>query len=155
MSNDNIKIKGSVKIVVRDKNGKIKETRQKNNLVVNNGLNHILQRMKGTSQNVMSHIALGTGATAVVNNQTGLTSKVGSSKQFDNSFPSITGASITYQASFTPSSPGDVIGAITEAGIFNSSSNNALMLCRIVFSPVNMSATDSMLVNWTISLSAS
>ena len=43
MSNDNIKIKGSVKFVVRDKNGKIKETRQKNNLVVNNGLNHILR----------------------------------------------------------------------------------------------------------------
>jgi len=49
---------------------------------------------------------------------------------------------------------GDVTGAITEAGIFNASSSGT-MLCRVVFSALNLTSTDSISVDWTITLSAS
>ena len=150
MLNDTLKLKGRVGIVVKDKDGKVKETRDVNNLVVNDGLNFIASRMVGTSQNVMSHMALGTGTTAAAASQTALVSQTGSRETIDGT-PSVSGGTVNYDCAFEAN---DVTGAITEAGIFNAATGGD-MLCRVVFSPVNLTSTDSISVDWTITLTAS
>lgn len=151
MFSENLKLKGRVGIVVKDKDGKVKETREENNLVVDTGLDYIASRMKDATATVMSHMGLGTGTTAAAAGDTDLETLVGSREALDSGSPTVSTNTINYVCSFEA---GDVTGAITEAGIFNAASAGT-MLCRVVFSAVNLTSTDSISVDWTITLSAS
>jgi hypothetical protein len=149
MLNENLKLRGDVALVLKDKNGNVKETREINNLIVSAGLTFICSRMAGASANVMSHMALGSGTTAAAAGQTDLVSILGSREALDSSTASSN--TITYVSSFEA---GEGTGAVTEAGIFNAASSGD-MLCRTVFSVVNKEADDTMSVTWTITLTAS
>jgi hypothetical protein len=152
MINENLKLSGQLDIVLKDKAGKIKDTRTCKNLIVNSGLAYIASRMKGTDKAVMSHMALGSSTTAPAEGQTDLISMLGSRESLDSTV--IEGANdhkIKYTCGFET---GDATGAITEAGIFNAASGGD-MLCRTKFSVVNKAAEDTMSVTWTITLSAS
>tara|TARA_R110000737_G_scaffold347086_1_gene377883 strand:+ start:4297 stop:4746 length:450 start_codon:yes stop_codon:yes gene_type:complete len=149
MINDNLKLRGDVAIVLKDKNGNIKETREINNLVVTTGLTFICSRMAGTSAGVMSHMALGSGTTSPAAGQTDLVSILGSREALDSGTASSN--TITYVSSFEAA---EGTGAVTEAGIFNASSSGT-MLCRTVFPVVNKQADDTMSVTWIITLTAS
>ena len=149
MINDNLKLRGDVAIVLKDKNGNVKDSREIHNLVVNAGLTFICSRMAGTSAGVMSHMALGSSTTAAAAGQTDLVSILGSREALDST--SASSNTITYVSSFEA---GEGTGAVTEAGIFNASSSGT-MLCRTVFPVVNKQADDTMSVTWTITLSAS
>ena len=148
MFSENLKLKGRVGIVVKDKDGKVKETREENNLVVDTGLNYIASRMNATPT-VMSHMGLGTGTTAAAAGDPDLETLAGSREALDST--TVTDNTINFVCNFEAN---DVTGAITEAGIFNAASAGT-MLCRVVFSEVNLAATDSISVDWTITLSAS
>ena len=151
MLNDKLKLAGEVKLVLRDKDGNIKDTREVKNLVVNTGLAFIISRMAGTAKNVMSHMALGSSSTAAAAGQTDLVSMLGSREALDST--TITGTNnekIQYVATFEA---GDATGAVVEAGIFNASVGGD-MLCRTVFSVVNKAADDTLAITWTITLSA-
>jgi hypothetical protein len=152
MINENLKLTGQLNIVLRDKDGNIKDQREVKNLVVNAGLAYIASRMVGTSKSVMSHMALGSGTTAAAAGQTDLVSILGSREALDST--TIAGTNnekVVYVSSFEA---GDATGAVTEAGIFNAASGDD-MLCRTVFSVVNKAADDTMSVTWTITLAAS
>jgi len=149
MINDNLKLRGDVALVLKDKNGNIKETREINNLVVSAGLTFICSRMAGTSAGVMSHMALGSGTTAASAGQTDLVSILGSREALDST--SASSNTITFVSSFEAA---EGTGAVTEAGVFNAASSGT-MLCRTVFAVVNKQADDTMSVTWTITLSAS
>ena len=149
MLNDSLKLKGRVGIVLKDKDGNVKETREIDNLVVNAGLSFIASRMGGTSASVMSHMALGSSTTAAAAGQTDLLSILGSREVLDST--TVNSNQILYVASFEA---GDATGAITEAGIFNASTGGT-MLCRTVFGVVNKAADDTMSVTWTITITAS
>lgn len=152
MINENLKLSGQLNIVLKDKAGNIKETREEKNLVVNTGLAYIASRMKDTTKGAMSHMALGSGTTAAAAAQTDLVSILGSREALDSTTISGTdNEKIVYVSSFEA---GDATGAVTEAGIFNAASSGD-MLCRTVFSVVNKAADDTMSVTWTITLSAS
>lgn len=151
MINENLKLSGQLDIVVKDKNGAVKEERTEKNLVVNAGLAFIASRMTGTAKSVMSHMALGTGTTAASGAQTDLVTIAGSREALDST--TITGSNnekVQYVASFED---GDAEGALTEAGIFNAATSGD-MLCRTVFAVVNKAPGDTMEVTWTITLSA-
>ncbi len=154
MLNDTLKLKGRVGIVVKDKDGNVKETRDVNNLVVTDGLNFIARRMHGTTADVMSHIAVGEGSgQATAAGRTTLITET-HREVLDVGFPAEpTGSatSITYKASLEAN---DVTGALTEAGIFNAASGGD-MLCRVEFGTVTLTSTDSLVIEWTISLTAS
>lgn len=118
MINEKLKLSGALNIVLTDKDGNVKDNREVKNLVVNSGLAYIVSRMVGTSKDVMSHMALGTGTTATDASQTDLISAAGSRQALDSS--NITGTNnekVQYVCTFAP---GEGTGAITEAGIFNS-----------------------------------
>ncbi len=149
MINDDLKLRGDVAIVLKDKDGNIKDSREINNLVVSAGLEFICSRMAGASASVMSHMALGSGTTAASAGQTDLVSVLGSREALDSSTASSN--TVTYVSSFEA---GEGTGAVTEAGVFNASSSGT-MLCRTVFSVVNKEADDTMSVTWTITLTAS
>jgi hypothetical protein len=148
MIKDTLKLKGELTIVVKDKDGKVKETRNEKNLVVAAGLTFICSRMVSTSAGVMSHMAVGSGTTAASGAQTDLVSILGSREPLDSSTASSN--TVTYVSSFEA---GEGTGAITEAGIFNASTSGS-MLCRTVFPVVNKGANDTMSITWTITLSA-
>jgi hypothetical protein len=148
MMNDGLKLRGDVAIVLRDKNGNVKDERNINNLIVNTGLNFICDRMKN-DETAMTHMALGSGSTAAAASDTSLGSQLGSREALDSD--TVSSNTITYTSSFEA---GDATGAVTEAGIFNAASGGT-MLCRTVFAVVNKSADDSLSVSWQISLTAS
>ena len=149
MINEELKLRGDVAIVLKDKDGNVKDSRKIQNLIVNSGLEFICSRMAGTSAGVMSHMALGSGTTAAAAGQTDLVSVLGAREALDSTTPSSN--TITYVSSFEA---GEATGAVTEAGIFNASSAGT-MLCRTVFAVVNKAADDTMSVTWTITLTAS
>lgn len=148
MMNDGLKLRGDVALVLRDKNGNVKEERKINNLIVNTGLNFICDRMKN-DETAMSHMALGSGSTAAAASDTTLGSQLGSREALDSD--TVSNNTITFTSSFEA---GDATGGVTEAGIFNATSGGT-MLCRTVFAVVNKSADDSLSVSWQISLTAS
>jgi hypothetical protein len=148
---EQLKAAGKLSIVLKDEKGAVKETREIKNLVVNTGLAHITSRLLGTSSNVMSHMALGSGTTAAAAGNTALESQLGSRDALTSSTQSGTNnESIVYVATF---SAGEATGAVTEAGIFNASTSGT-MLCRTVFSVVNKAAGDTLQVTWTVTFSA-
>ena len=148
MFNENLKLSGQVAIVLRDKNGNVKEERTEKNLVVTTGLNYIASRMKDASATAMTHMALGSGTTTAAAGQTDLVTLLGSREALDST--TVTANAVAYVSSFEA---GDATGAVTEAGIFNASTSGT-MLCRVVFSVVNKAADDTMTVTWTITVSA-
>ena len=153
MSNilENLKIRGDLNIKLYDGQGNIKEDVDHTNLVVSAGIAFILSRMGGTSKGVMSHMALGSGTTAAAAGQTDLVTILGSRVVLDSSTPGAT--TFTYVTTF---GAGVATGAVTEAGIFNNAtSGSGDMLCRTVFPVVNKQAADTMVITWTITLTAS
>ena len=148
MINENLKLSGQLSIVVRDKDGKVKEERTEKNLVVTTGLTYIASRMKDATATAMTHMGLGSGTTTEAAGQTDLTTLLGSREVLDSTTASSN--TIAYVATFEA---GDATGAVTEAGIFNAASSGT-MLCRTKFSVVNKAADDTMAVTWTITLAA-
>ena len=148
MINENLKLSGQLSIVVRDKDGNVKEERTEKNLVVTTGLTYIASRMKDATATAMTHMGLGSGTTTEAAGQTDLTTLLGSREVLDSTTASSN--TIAYVATFEA---GDATGAVTEAGIFNAASSGT-MLCRTKFSVVNKAADDTMAVTWTITLAA-
>jgi len=145
MIHDGLKITGAVEITLFDKNGDVKDTRSIKNLVVTTGKTFIAGRMVGTPA-VMSHLAIGEGTTAAAVGNTTLGTEVG---RVALASATSSGAVVTYTATF---GAGTGTGAITEAGILNSSSGGTL-LCRSVFPVVNKGADDGMSITWTVTVS--
>lgn len=140
MFQDGMKMSGKLTISLNDE-----VVREIDNLVVTAGKGFVASRMIGTSANVMSHMAVGSGSTAAAAGDTALGSELGRT----TTSASVSGAVVTYSSTFAA---GTGTGAVTEAGIFNASSSGT-MLCRTVFSVVNKGASDSMTVSWTVTVS--
>jgi hypothetical protein len=148
MIDDNLKVTGQVSISLYDQNGNLKDGREVKNLVVNNGRGFIASRMISGGSSVMSHMALGSGTTAPAAGDTALESLLGVREILDSSINPASGI-VLYTSSFEG---GDATGAVTEAGIFNAASGGT-MLCRTTFDTINKSATDTLSVTWTITIS--
>lgn len=148
---ENLKLSGELNIVLKDKDGNVKDTREVKNLVVNTGLAYIISRMVGTDKGVMSHMALGSDNEATAATQTDVKSILGSREAIDSTtINGANGEKVTYVCNFEA---GDGTGAVVEAGIFNASTAGD-MLCRTVFPVVNKAADDTMAITWTITLAA-
>lgn len=149
MIQENLKATGELHIVLRDANGNIKEEKTVPNLVVTTGKNFIAASMIKTTTNspvAMTHMGLGTGTTAANAADSALQTAIGTRSTVT---PSVNSNVVTYSSTFAA---GNATGAITEAGVFNSSSAGT-MLCRTVFSVVNKDAGDSLTINWNITIS--
>ena len=144
--NDETKATGKLTVEIKDKDGKVKDSREVKNLVVSDGLDFIASRMKDATATAMSHMAIGTGATAAASGDSSLGTEA--ARQALTS-TTVNNNAVSYVASFAA---GSGTGAITEAGVLNAASGGTL-LCRTVFSVVNKGASDSMTITWTITIS--
>lgn len=141
-----LKAKGRVVIETRDSvTGELKDRREFDNLVVDVGKAFIASRMVGTPA-AMSHMAVGTSATAPAANNTALGAELARAALASSTSA---GAVITYQAQFAA---GVGTGALTEAGLFNASSAGT-MLARVAFATVNKGANDVTTITWTVTIS--
>ena len=143
---DSSKVTGSVNVVVRGEDGAVKQEFTVPNLVVDTGLDFIASRMEGTTDAVMSHMAVGTGSTAADAGDTTLGTEIA---RVALTSTTVTDNAVAYVASY-PAGTGT--GALTEAGIFNDVTAGT-MLCRTVFAVINKGAADSMTVTWTVTIS--
>ena len=145
-ANDSVGIKGQVSLVLRNSKGEIKETRV-SNLVVTAGKNHIADQLSSSpGQGAMSHMALGTSATAAAAGDTALGAEIDR-----NALTSRTDATnvVTYVANWAA---GDATNsAIAEAGIFNAGAAGT-MLSRATFTAINKAAGDTLQVTWTVTV---
>lgn len=145
MIQDELKVIGDVSVKLFDKDGNIKDERTIKNLVVTVGKQFIASRMTGTTT-TMSHMAIGSSATAAAAGNTTLGTELG---RVALSGATTSGTVVTYNASF-PAGTGT--GAVVEAGIFNAASAGT-MLCRTTFAVVNKGAEDSMSITWQVTVS--
>jgi hypothetical protein len=145
MLHDTIKMTGDLKIVLTDENGQIKHEQEIKNLVVTTGKNFIASRMKDTTDDAMSHMAIGSGTTAANVADTALESSLG---RVSLTSTTVTNNNVAYVATF-PAGTGT--GAVTEAGLFNDGSAGD-MLCRTVFSVINKGAADTLGITWTVTV---
>lgn len=145
MIQDELKVIGDVSVKLFDKDGNVKDERTIKNLVVTVGKQFIASRMTGTTT-AMSHMAIGSSATAAAAGNTTLGTELG---RVALSAATSSGTVVTYSASF-PAGTGT--GAVVEAGIFNAASAGT-MLCRTTFAVVNKGAEDSMSITWQVTVS--
>ena len=143
---DETKASGKLTAEIKDKHGKVKETRELENLVVDTGLAFIASRMKDATATAMSHMGIGTGTAAAASGNTTLGTEAA---RVGLTSTTVTSNAVAYVCSFAA---GTGTGAITEAGILNGASGGTL-LCRTVFSVVNKGASDSMTITWTVTIS--
>ena len=140
-----VNVKGNLEVILLDENGHQKDYRKVNNLVVAVGKQVIAARLLGNTLAVMSHMAVGSDATAAATGQTALGTELGR-VVFDSTARA---ANVnTYIATF-PAGTGT--GALTEAAIFNASSTGN-MLCRTTFSVVNKAAADVVVITWNVTV---
>jgi len=146
--NEDLKVKGHISIVVKDKDGNIKDTREIDNLVVTSGKTYLATWLAAATQasNFMSYVGLGTGTTPASASDTALQNPLASYVQ---GVLSSTSNSWINTCTF---GAGVNTGAITEAGLF-SSAVPGTMFAHQVFTVVTKGAADSMLVIWTVSFS--
>ena len=140
-----VNVKGSLEVILLDENGHQKDYRKVNNLVVAVGKQVIAARLLGNTLAVMSHMAVGSDATAAATGQTALGTELGR-VVFDSTARA---ANVnTYIATF-PAGTGT--GALTEAAILNASSTGN-MLCRTTFSVVNKASGDVVVITWNVTV---
>lgn len=147
MNKDEMKIKGSLNVVIHHANGDV-ETRHKDNLILNGGFDYICAAMADpTRPAVMGYTAVGTGTTAVVATQTALVTEI---KRKAASYAHSSGTKLfTLTTTFDA---GEATGAITEAGICNAASGGTF-LDRVVFDVINKAADDTLTTTFQFTLS--
>jgi hypothetical protein len=144
---ETVGIKGKLTLRLFDKDGNLKSEMTVPNLIMDVGKDYIASRIMQGTATVMSHMAVGTSnANSTDSTLTALNTEIGrvaltSTTLADNV--------VEYEALF-PAGTGT--GALVEAGIFNGASTGT-MLCRTTFSVVNKSASDTLTINWVITIS--
>jgi len=142
---ENLQFRGDVKIKRYLQTGELAEERDVHNLVVTTGLQWIIGRLNDPVPALMSYIAVGTNNTVPALNQTQLVTEIWR-QPTTTAGGSVSGATIVYT---TAIGPGNAIGALVEAGIFDSGSLGT-MLSRVTYPVINKGASDTVVVEWTI-----
>lgn len=140
--------KGRIKFDLYDSSGKLKESREINNVVVTVGKNFLANWLTQATQAdyFMRYIALGTGTAGATAADTALqielaTRVAGTLTPSGNVWQNV--------ASF---GPGVNTGAITEAGIFSANAAGT-MFARQTFGVITKAAGDSLQVTWQVTFS--
>lgn len=138
---DKIKVTGRVVI---KKNGVV--IRKGSNIVVTAGLALFAQLVTG-SGTAPSHMAIGSSEQSPAVGDTDL---VGTEHERAAASGSYDGPGSTWTATFGSGLSGQV--TVAEAGLFNDATTGT-MVCRFVFDPFTMDATDTLEISWAVTFS--
>ncbi len=144
-ANSGMKLTGSIKVTIFDKNGQVKDQEQIDNLVVTAGKVWAAEMLTNVPPTAMSHLAVGSGAAAPAIGDAALGSELGR-VALDSQTHSA--QKVTFIATFPA---GTATGAVAEAGIFNAVAAGT-MLNRVTFTVKNKDATDSMVIDWDLNV---
>jgi len=144
---DKIGFKGKLHLRHFDAEGNLLHEFTKDNLIVNSGLAYFAGRNASDAVPAINHMAIGDSAVdpnildTTLGNELGRVSTANSNMStevMDDTavFTSVFGAGVG-------------VGAITEAGLFNSNSNG-LMVSRLIFPVINKGENDSISATWSI-----
>jgi len=148
---DKFGIKGHVKLVLKGKNGKVKQIVEKGNTITEGFDAHVADQMSDSTDNAIGYMGVGTGS-GQGSSDTGLASS--SANVALDSTTQGSGAAdndVVYVATFPA---GTATAALTEAGLFLTD-DNATLMTYDDFDVINKGANDSLVVTWTISFGAS
>lgn len=170
-------VTGKLWVTIKNEKGETKQEFDVPNLVVDDGLEYIAERMKDGSggqfsdRAEMEFMEIGHGAAdGTANTPIGSNTKLQGPKGGEGNTRkqcsvAVSANTITYTATFaagdstgfsTSATPAGT-GEIVEAGIFDHQTNTfaqgARMLCRTTFLPVNKEAGDSMTITWQVTIS--
>lgn len=145
---ENFKMKGRFLVELLGEDGKRKDLRIVENVVVTVGKTFLAQWLAAATQSgyFMQHLALGTGTSAASASDTTLETEIGSRVA-----GTLSNTTNVWQNQGT-FGPGVSTGAITEAGIFSAASAGT-MLARQTFAVLNKGASDSIQVTWQVTFS--
>jgi glycine cleavage system regulatory protein len=121
------------------------------NLVVDTGLNLVRDRLAGTSSAYVTHLAVGTSATAAAAGQTTLVAE-----NFRNGLTetvTATTKAVTYKYYLSASESNGV--TIREIGLFTASSGGTMVARAVLLSPIAKNTSTTVTFSWTLNLSAS
>ncbi len=150
-------MKGHVKIELFDKHGILKQIVEKDNTFMAVGDAHVADQLDVTpGEAAMGYMSVGTGSSAFTTASTTLNSEI-DRNALNGSYPEQQSGGadndVVYKAAWAT---GDGTGALTEAGIFNSSVADAgSMLAASTFSVINKGASDTLTITWTVTVGAS
>jgi hypothetical protein len=150
---EKIPMKGRIKFKVTKPDGTVVE-KIVNNTFTDVGNNHVADRLdESPSEAAMGYMAIGTGDTPFTVSSTTLNSEL-DRNALNAGYPEQrTGSNeneVVYKANWAA---GDGTGAITEAGIFNSSIAGTMPACS-TFDVVNKGADDSLEITWEVTVGA-
>ena len=147
---DKTKLKGHVRIEVKNSKGQVIRVYEKDNLIVDAGKNLLRDFLKGDAVSGLTRFALGTGTVDASSGDTKLGNEV-----YRQAFSDIAVENgllrLTTFISSTATS-----GDFTELGLFGNGADDTVdsgtLFSRVVYStPVSKSSTESLTVQWDIS----
>ena len=152
---DKTLLKGRIRFEIKDENGNIKQIVEKDNTFMAVGDAHVADQLAATpGEAKMGWLAVGTGTTPFATSSTELNSEI-DRNALAAGYPEQGAAGddndVKYKATWAA---GDATGAITEAGIFNSSAAGT-MLAASTFAVINKGASDTLTITWTVTCGAS
>ena len=141
-------ITGNLKAELRDAFGNLKQVRELDNVFTDAGDAHVADQMASShGEDAMSHMAIGTVAVTLTAGDTALGGET--DRNALTSFTQSSGGDDNKVIYVGDWAAGDGTAAITEAGIFNSSTGGT-MLCAQTFSVINKGAADTLQITWTV-----
>jgi len=145
--NDNLRFKGSVRLLKTDVDGNTFVLFEDNNLIVNLGKGVIAARLTADGPRP-THIGVGTGNTATSSEDTDLVTALGSRKAATPGVTTTTvnGDTAVFTATFAP---GESTGTWQEAGLFTAISGGALV-ARILTGAQSKGVLDTFSLIWNI-----
>jgi hypothetical protein len=148
MEKESFKLTGSVTYELYGPDGKLKNKKVQENVVVTVGKTYLANWLTAATQSgyFMQYIAVGTGTSGSTAGETTLETEIGTRQA-----GSLSNASNVWQNQATFAA-GNATGAITEAGILSAVSSGTLFT-KQSFSEINKAAGDSLQVTWNVTFS--
>ena len=146
-------LSGQVSMVLRDKQGFIKEERSGPNTVTDAGITEVVKHMAGIAADAWTHIAIGTDDTGEAVTDTTLGAEISTNGGARDA------STVTAETENTTGDTLQLISgwnfsgslSINESGVFNAGSNGD-MLCRQTFTTLTVGDGDSLTITWRITL---
>lgn len=148
-------MKGHIKIELFDDEGNLKQVVEKDNTFMATGDAHVADQLAATPGEAgMGWMAVGTSDAPFTTASTVLGSEI-DRNALTAGYPEQQAAAadndVVYKAAWAA---GDATGALTEAGIFNSSGAGS-MLAASTFADINKGGSDTLTITWTVTVGAS
>lgn len=148
---DGIRLRGALRIALKDPDGKILEERIINNLIVLGGRSWVLGQLETVNQttNTISYMGIGSGTIAPVTGNTGLGNEVTrrAIAAFDTTQLTANPPSWTAQCTFATNEANTTLG---EVAMFNSAAIGT-MLNRATFASFVKATSNTLAISFTIS----